>query len=217
MSEVKLAIALPAKEQAPEWGFVDSLVVMEKPFDWAYLRPTFPVDFAESLDDVRNSLIQQAFEADCTHILMLDTDQKYPQDLIRRMFAHNKPIVRARVHRRYPPFDPICLRMDPEGRYVHVPDEEWEAGGLVEVDATGVFACGLFDMIVFENISAPWCESDKKKGVGEDIAFCRKAREAGYKIYVDCDLEIPHLATFGIGAKFYNLYKAARGAEARTA
>jgi len=218
MSEIKLAIALPCHEGHVDVRFMDSFAIMEKPFDWVYMRPTFPQNFPASLDYVRNNLVAQAFEADCTHLLQLDTDQKYPRDLIPRLFSHGKKIVRAKVHRRYPPFDPILLRADAAGRYVHIPDEEWIHGGLVEVDATGVACCGLFDMEVFENIPAPWFETRKTKNgvVGEDVRFCEKARDAGYRIYVDCDLQVGHLATFEIGTKFYSLYKAARGAETRT-
>jgi hypothetical protein len=213
MMDIKLAIALPAQEEKPDWGFVDSLVIMDKPYDWVYMRPTFPVSFPASLDDVRNNLVEQAFESDCTHILMLDTDQRYPRDTIARLFAHEKKIVRAQVHRRYPPFDPILLVSDDQGRYQHIPDEEWVRGGLIEVDATGVCACGLFDMEVFENVAHPWFETRNGPHgvVGEDVHFCEKAREAGYKIYVDCDLKVGHLAKFEIGEKFYNLYKAANG------
>lgn len=214
---MKLGLALPATEQRPDWPFVDSFIhalahaLTTMRIDIAYIRPMFPASFAASLDDVRNALVEQAFEEDCDKLLMLDTDQQYPVDLIPRMLAHDKPIVRACVHRRYPPFDPILLREDEQGRYYHIPDEEWMRGGLVKVDATGVAACGLFDMEVFENIEYPWFATDKKRGVGEDISFCRKAREAGYDIYVDCDLKVSHLAMFGIGEKFYNLYKAANG------
>ncbi|HQN18883.1 MAG TPA: hypothetical protein PKV86_07085 [Syntrophobacteraceae bacterium] len=223
MSEIKLAIALPCHEGHVDVRFMDSFAIMEKPFDWVYMRPTFPQNFPASLDDARNSLVMQAFEAECTHILMMDTDQQYPQDTIARLMSHNKPIVRARVHRRYPPFDPILLRRHENGLCVHIPDEEWMKGGLVEVDATGVCACGLFDMQVFENIPYPWFETVRKDLndkehtiIGEDVRFCEKAQEAGYQIFVDCDLEVSHLATFGITQKFYNLYKAARGAETRT-
>jgi len=213
MSAIKLGIALPALDTKVDWGFVDSFSVMDKPYDWEYLRPTFPVSFPASLDDVRNALVQQAFEADCTHLLPLDTDQKYPRDLISRLFAHGKKIVRAKVHRRYPPFDPILLRLNEDGRYIHVPDKEWMAGGLVKVDATGVMACALIDMEVFENVPYPWFYTDKKTGVGEDVSFCQKALAAGYEIFVDCDLQVGHLATFEIGTNFYNLFKKLGGSK----
>ncbi len=217
MDSIKLGIAIPAKEQRPDWPFVDSLTaliahtIINCGCDIAYLRPSLPVDYPASIDDVRNNLVVQAFEEDCTQLLMIDSDETCPPDVFQRLFAHGKPIVRARVHRRYPPFDPILLRKNSAGQYEPVPDEEWTKGGLVRVDATGVAACGLFDMRVFENIPPPWFATVRTKDgvVGEDVYFCEQAIKAGYEIFVDCDLEIPHLAQFAITQKFYNLYKAA--------
>ena len=151
-SKIKLAIGLPCTNSNPDIRFQDSFTFMDKPFDWVYLRPTFPQDFPAALSDVRNEIIRQAFECDCTHVLMMDTDQIYPPDTITRLFAHGKHIVRARVHRRYPPFDPIMLRKGENGRYEMLLDAEWLKGGLIEVDATGVAACGLFDLAVFADI-----------------------------------------------------------------
>ena len=211
MTDIKLGIALPATDRkGPDWLFADAFTCMEKPFDWAYLRPTFPQDYQAGIDDVRNELVRQAFLSDCTHVLMLDTDQTPEPDLIPRLFAHNLPIVSTRVHRRYPPYDPILKRKSAlTGRYIDIPDAEWKDAGLIEVDGTGIAACGLFDISVFENIPFPWFKTvkDTKKIVGEDFYFCQQAQKAGYKIMVDVSLEVGHLTTMIVNKEFYFLYK----------
>jgi hypothetical protein len=44
----------------------------------------------------------------------------------------------------------------------------------------------------------PWNEKELKFDCGEDIYFCRKARKAGHKIYLDHDLskEIAHIGQY---------------------
>jgi len=42
---------------------------------------------------------------------------------------------------------------------------------------------------VFESLSEPWFETpwrtDKRGYIGEDVFFCRKARAAGFRIYIE--------------------------------
>jgi len=55
---------------------------------------------------------------------------------------------------------------------------------------------------VFKALSEPWYETpwrtDKRGYIGEDVFFCNKARDAGFKIWIDHDVskEIGHVGTF---------------------
>ena len=68
--------------------------------------------------------------------------------------------------------------------------------GIEEADGVGFGLC-LTDIEVFKGTEKPWFETpwNPEKGDydGEDILFCRKARTAGFKTYVD------HDASAGIG------------------
>lgn len=109
------------------------------------------------------------------------------------------------------------MRIDGKQGFEDVPLDEWIQGGLVRVDRTGIAACGLFDISVFENIAFPWFETIKETlptlgehTVGEDISFCDKARAAGYEICVDSGLEVGHLMTIAVGKDFYLMFKKLR-------
>ncbi|MFH2076714.1 MAG: hypothetical protein ABIJ57_15450, partial [Pseudomonadota bacterium] len=149
----------------------------------------------------------------CTHILFMDTDQIYLDvDMIQRMLDHKKPIVGAMVHRRYPPFDPLLFRGE-TGKLYSVPDEEIRPNGefsdLVSVDRTGS-GCILVDTSVFLEISEPWFElrlNPDGTPVGEDIAFCEKAKASGFEIFVDCSVHIQHLSLMAVDWSAYQLYK----------
>jgi len=204
--DFKLGIGVPNTEKTMNPYFFDSFVVMDKPIDFTYMRPPY-VGYV-GIDTARNSLVTQALENGCSHILMMDTDQMYPHDTITKMLRHNLPVVGAIVHRRYPPFDPIMLR-GAIGSFVKVPDEECFSGELVKVDATGC-GCVLYDMEVFMKTKPPWFEIyqlESDKDVGEDIGFCGKLSEAGFDIYVDTSIEIVHTANIGVNRSFYEIYK----------
>jgi hypothetical protein len=204
---MKLGIALPITDRREENDFWLSFLMMDKPNFSLYL-PDFPAgDYHESISAVRNNLVLQAIRDECTHLLMCDTDQAYPQDAFTKLLSHDKLMVGAVVHRRYPPFEPIINRGE-LGRYVHVPDDEIESGDLIEVDSTGA-GCLLFNMDVFFAVEQPWFENTTIDGkvVGEDIHFCAKVKEVGIPIHIDTSILIDHLTMARVNRTFYKMYK----------
>ncbi len=200
---MELAIGLPLTNDLCHSTFLDSFVRMRKPA-FTYLRPRLPC--AAPIDKVRNSLAAQAMESGCTHLLMMDTDQSYPPDTIEQLLCHaarGLDIVCAKVHRRYPPFDPLLLKHsegDSQFLYETMSIHEWHNKDLVEVDATGC-GCMLINMSVFDRIRPPWFEfradelpDGQLRLVGEDVSFCEKAKAAGIRIFVDASIKVGHIA-----------------------
>lgn len=77
------------------------------------------------------------------------------------------------------------------------------SGDVVEVDSVG-FGFIAIQTGVFEAIDRPWFATDlesrwvaggKKTRVpiGEDVSWCRKVRNRGYKIHVDTTVRVQHL------------------------
>jgi len=219
--DMRLGIALPLTNKITNSEFWDSFTTMTKPKEYAYIKPGLSVgDYAQNIAIVRNALVEKAIQADCTHLLMMDTDQVPERDAIPKLARHKLPIVHAKVHRRYPPFDPIFFRGE-INKYTLIPDEEWGKGGLMEVDATGA-GMVLYDINVFFDVDYPWFElimsgkdenGDYRKAVGEDINFCSKLKQAGYKIFVDCDVKVGHLSTVVVDEQYYYLFKLLRKIE----
>jgi GT2 family glycosyltransferase len=208
-SGFKLGIGLPIAGRRQVNDFWISFILTEKP-DYILLIPRMEIyEFPSDIASIRNDLAKQALEHGCSHLIMMDTDQVYPQDTIPRMLAHDKDIVGATVHRRYPPFAPILYRGE-QGNYRYVPDDEMYSGELIEVDATGT-GCILYKTKVFLDVDYPWfvIGKDPKTGktIGEDIGLCIRLREKGYRIYVDTSLDVDHLSTFRVNRATYELFK----------
>ena len=189
-------------------SFFDSFITMEKP-DFVYLRTS-----AGPVDEMRNSIVRQAIVSECSHLIMMDTDQVYDHKTIPRLLSHRLPVVGCLVYRRYPPFDPIMLK-GTLSSYERV--LEWEPGALVEVDATGT-GCLLFNMDVFRKMPAPWFAFRTANGapVGEDIGFCSDLRQAGYRIFVDTSIPAGHLTQMIVNEGTWKLYKNISEAELKS-
>lgn len=204
MRDIRLGIGVPLTSDRVHSCFLDSYVKMQKP-EYVYLRPQYP---GMTIEAVRNSIVEQALQSGCTHLIMMDTDQIMPPDTITKLLSHDLPICGAKVHRRYPAFDHLMYRGEP-GKYYLVPDEEIEAGGLVEVSATGT-GCIMYKTEVFLKIDPPWFEfsvGKDGKPIGEDIGFCIKLKEAGYKIFVDTSIDIGHVGSLNVDWNTYKLFK----------
>jgi len=215
-------IAWPITNQVVFTDFALSYAAMRKPEPHLFLYPKIvnQMDAGAAvgggghrpgLDVLRNDLVDQALMAGCTDLIMMDTDQCYRDpDVLARLIGFGKPIVAGRVHRRYPPYDPICFFKNEPGfdDIVNI----IKAGKFVEIEKCGC-GCVLYDCSVFHKINRPWFEFTYRPGgqlVGEDISFHEKCREANIPIYMDMGADITHLGIHGTGADEFLLHEMLR-------
>jgi len=145
----------------------------------------------------RTDLAKQAIAMGATHILYLDDDMRFPADTLDRLLAHNKAIVAANYATRKFPIQPVAFANDEDLTRVHTnPDST----GLESVSSVGMGVM-LVKSEVFDKIGLPYFmigfSMKNQEFTGEDIFFCRKARAAGFDVYVDHDLskEVKHTGT----------------------
>ena len=148
----------------------------------------------------RAELSLDAMGEGCTHILFIDSDMRFPQDMIGRLLKHDLDIVATNCARRRMPTGPTAQLYKENGERELV----WtmpESTGLQEVGSVGMGVM-LIKANVFASLAEPWFETpwrhDKRGYIGEDVYFCQKAAAAGFKIWIDHDVskEIGHIGTF---------------------
>ena len=124
--------------------------------------------------------------ADYTHQFWIDSDQVWHPADVLQLLDHGKDIVSACIHTADGDY---ALHKDGE-RLKEVSE------GLFEVDSCGFgFVC--IKREVFQKIAYPWfCHLPARDGRlgfdGEDVSFCRKAREAGFSIFADGSCMVGH-------------------------
>ena len=143
----------------------------------------------------RHGLVIEAMKKQCDAILWLDADMRFPKETLFRLMAHGEKLVGCNYSTRAgKPAHPVAfknMRLDHPLAYDYVFTGP-ESTGLEEVDSVGM---GVFftHIDVFLSMKPPaffipWNAEYGGGYEGEDVFFCRKARAAGHKVYIDHDL-----------------------------
>ena len=127
----------------------------------------------------RETCVLQAMESECSHILFVDSDVQFNFDAIARLLAHGVDIVGARYNKKVIPIESTVKQDIKE---------------LAEVPfvPTGFI---LINCEVFKKLKRPYFFFEDKADSSEDLYFCNKAIEAGFKVYCDPTIQIAHLGT----------------------
>lgn len=189
----KIALCLPMYNQL-ETAFVMSFArFLENARQKHDISLFFTVN--QSLGTARNTLAKDFLNSDCTHLFFVDSDMILPLDALDKLLAHDKDIVSAIYFDR--------LRGDPVmKKFVKgLPEtiKDYPKGKLFEVDAIG-FGCALIKRSVIEKLKAQNKDKplfalkhlSRKVLFGEDVYFCKLAKEAGFKVFVDTSLVAGH-------------------------
>lgn len=174
-----------------------------------HLAGVFGVRSGALLAAARNSVATQFLEQDAADwMLFIDSDMTFERDALERLFKHADPDTRPIVgglcfglDYETGPFPVVYKLVDtPDGPMTHRPSALDRETGLMEVDGTGT-AFLMIHRRVLEAVrdrgwstAYPWFQETELSGhpVGEDIAFCLRARSLGFPITIDLDLRIGH-------------------------
>ena len=176
---------------------------------WHLIDGSFPLDLC------RNRLVKKALDLGATHVLFFDVDMTYPRDFITRILSTGADCVGPLYFKKSEPFAPVAgikdVPNDPQliRPLSYARFEEGEFKGfrreLIEVDVIG---CGgmLVSRRVLEAIGENWFEYERYKKTGEmsvteDVPFCRKVKENGFKVYCHTGIVCGHLMTLPVSGK----------------
>jgi GT2 family glycosyltransferase len=126
-----------------------------------------------------------ALEWGALWLLWLDADQTFPPDTLTRLLARRKAIVGANCRRRDPDKIVPTAYIEQDGGLEPVLPS---GDDVQEVANLGLAVC-LTHANVFRKIGQPYFFDqmlpDGIHAIGEDVSFCRKARAAGFPVFVD--------------------------------
>lgn len=177
VSKTKLAIGIPNTGTIKaQTAFCLIRMLKDFPYDYDVL-------FHEGsmLHIMRERLVKKAVDRGCTHLLFLDSDMSFEKDSVLKLLKRNKPIIGANYHKRKLPLEATV--QNPK-----------KTTGLTTCDAvaTGFM---LIDLSIIPSLKEPWFFWGKG-GTSEDFWFCRLAREAGYKVWVDFAVPVGHIGEY---------------------
>jgi len=205
-------------------GVCNSQSRMPSDFFWSVIRQDDFVAqpmFARTVhpwDVIRNNQLLDGFlKSDCDYFVKMDIDQKYPPDYFKVMvpLIEKYKIIGPLIFDRWPAgnFMPLVNWFDLEQDSLLPHFELKGKSGIWNVPYlhTNCF----FHREAVEAVPQPHYEA-RMRGDGlkrdnhVDITFMRKFVEAGYKIYVNLDVVVEHVAEMPVSREVYETWNRGR-------
>ena len=200
---MKTLIAVPCMDQVAA-PFAQNLAAMEKKGE---VFVSFLI--GSLIYESRNTLAKQAIATKADYVMWLDSDMTFAPDTMTRLQQHmeeGKDIVTGLYFRRRPPFTPVLFktleRID-EDSAKHENYDDYPESGLFEIGGCG-FGCVMTRTSVLEDVFLNYHKCfDPVCSIGEDLAFCLRARELGYKIHCDSTIKCGHVGQLVVDESVY--------------
>ena len=158
--------------------------------------PTLDIDIRYfgglRIDAVRNGMIQYAQDQKVDKILFLDDDMIFPEDMIVRLMAHNRPIVSALYGSKSYPFHYFVMPIES-------PNHQWLTTIEKDLYQVKTLATGrlLIDMAIFDKLTRPYfllrMDQFGRITTTEDCFFGLSCFHFGLPMFVDTTLQCQHL------------------------
>lgn len=145
----------------------------------------------------RDMLADQAIAMDADYVLWLDSDVVFTPDLLHNLLAHDVDFVTGMYFERRPPFGPVLYKKIRYGetpaeyeaeKYLDYPQKE-----LFEIDACGFGAVLVRTQVIKDVRERYYHAFAPQQGFGEDISFCIRAKNVGYKLWCDSSIQLGHV------------------------
>ena len=191
----KILIAIPtAKNIEPDtFKSIYDLTVPEG------YETTFQFFYGYNIDQVRN-LIADWVVKGFDYLFSVDSDIAFPADTLAKLLAHDKDIVSGLYIQRKPGLHVLEIyERNSQGGVTNMPYGKLKGRSLVEVAGCG-FGCVLVKAEVMKTIGYPQFKYHSaishKDTVSEDVDFCSKAMDKGFKIWADSSVLCRHTGSF---------------------
>ena len=202
---MKILIAVPCMDQVPV-PFCHSLALLRKPDNCVLTMKTGSLIYI-----ARNELATAAIQSEADLVFWLDSDMVFQPDTLERMLKtlqeKDLDILTGLYFRRVPPYSPVLFnKLEIDG--VACKFSEWNQipDDLFEVGACG-FGCVLMKTDVFFDVQSKYGNMFAPIGNnGEDVAFCWRARQCGYKIFCDPQLICGHVGYSVVDDQFFKAF-----------
>ncbi|BCK53294.1 hypothetical protein [Nocardia wallacei] len=164
-----------------------------------------------AIDQGRNRLATKALAKGFDELMWIDSDVKFDPESVETLRSHDLPIVCGIYAKKHPRFQPACGFL-PGTREIHF----GKHGGLMEIrHAAGGFLYTKRE--VYEKIAVheklPICQRNTSPRIpfflpmvvdreddtwylGEDFAFCERARRSGFSIFADTRIRLEHVGRY---------------------
>lgn len=139
----------------------------------------------------RERIMEEALQADCTHLFFMDADHILVDETLGLLLEHKEAaMVSGLICKRSYPFETVAFKFVSGMNHGLVLAQLKANGKLYDVDACP-FGCNLLNLTKIKKLDIPYFADGKFRS---DISMCLKIRdELQEKIYVDSRVVVGHL------------------------
>lgn len=151
----------------------------------------------------REASMRDAIIAKSDYLIFVDTDMVFPADAFTRLIAHGKDVIGANYYEKRLPLVTNVKPIGPNGEMADdgklgtmtMPHEPFQCAGL----GAGLLAIRVAR--VQECMAPPYFAFADHRGemMGEDLAFCGRARRAGLQVWCDPTIPVLHVGDYLYG------------------
>jgi len=152
----------------------------------------------------RERIAHRAINEEYSHVLWLDSDMIFTPNILDDLMFSGKGFVTGIYHARRKGYASCIFKsieINKIERFDEYPNETFEIAG-----------CGFGCVLVETEILKAVCLNKGTcftplKNLGEDIAFCQRAREMGYKLYCEPSVVCGHIGHIAIYPEDHEAWK----------
>lgn len=171
-----------------------------------------PIEFAQSLYDLkapdgvktdlmfmsmslvyiaREKIVDAAVCGGYDYVFFVDSDMVFKRDTLIKLYEAKMDIVSGLAFMRSPPYSPCLYKTLRIGEGRNTVERLEDFNGLERIEACGM-ACCLIKTEVFKAIREKSLCFLPLPTLGEDMAFCVRARERGFEVWGDTRVKLGH-------------------------
>ena len=180
---MRTLIAIPCMDEMDS-GFVQCLVDLRKVGD-----VDTTILSGSLVYEARERLAALAVDGEYDQVLWLDSDMMFPDTLLLDLTAQDKDFVSGVCAARRSPYMPCVYRKDGDGLkfYTEYTDR------IFEIDGSGFGVVLMKTKLLKDSFDKFKTCFQPIPGFGEDLSFCLRAKQLGYQLFADPNIEIGHI------------------------
>lgn len=166
---------------------------------------TYPT--SKPITNNRNTIVQKFLASDADYLMMIDDDIIPPPNILNLVDFDKDIATPLMFVKQKGTLLPLFLKRNKDG--IYDVDDYMNKVGMQEADATGT-GCIVIKREVCEKMKHLFrneYDEDGIKTLGNDLSFCQRAKELGFRIWVHLDYVADHHYTDSLREEYYTQLK----------
>lgn len=188
---MKILLGMPCVREIPTKTVISLLQTVQK----GVVEPMLVE--GSLIYDSRDAIARYAVDNDYDYVLYADSDMMFGAEDLKKLVAHDVGICSGLYVTRRGENTNVCYsKIITRRRFPFRAPKlivDTQTSGYGPVAAVGFGFCLIKCSVLKSMFKRYKSLFEPFKGVGEDIAFCIRARQCGYKVFTDRDVKLGHI------------------------